>query len=213
MRLCNLKMVWLGALAIGLATAWGHPAAAADAVNIGVIDEDKLDAKYDKFRQAQEALDKRAQDVEEKLASRIWLNDTDAKRFDEIIMKDKTTDAEDKEMTRFVTLGQNTNAEYLGLAGKVNPTDADTARLKTLKDTSLINQPVVQRLENKLLDKIKQDQEKTFDDFMKIVDGVMADVAKEKNLSIILRKRALIWSAPALDITDAVLAKLNAPGH
>ena len=210
MRLVDLKHRCIGIAVVCMVVVCGR-AVRADDLSVGVVDEDLLDAKYEKFRAVEADIDKKAQDIEVKLAARRWLGDTDAKRFDELIQMDTTTADQNTEMDHFVKVGSDTNAEYLGLAGRVNPSDADTARLKVLKDIEQINQPQVQHLEDVLLDKIKQQQEKTFDQYMNIVNNVLAQVAEEKHLSMIVRKRALIWSAKRFDITDDVLAKLNAP--
>jgi len=210
MRLVDLKSRCIGFAVVCLLVVCGR-AVRADDMSVGVVDEDLLDAKYEKFRAVEADIDKKAQDIEVKLAARRWLGDIDAKRFDELIQKDSLTDAEKTEMDHFQKVGSDTNAEYLGLAGRVNPSDADAARLKVLKDIETINAPQVQRLEDLLLDKIKQQQEKTFDQYMAIVNNVLKEVAEEKHLSMIIRKRALIWSSPRFDITADVLAKLNTP--
>lgn len=211
----NLRQVCLMMVGFGCLAAAPRMVRAADApaaaptIAIGVIDEDKLGSKYVEFQDALKEIDKRAQGFETQLDARRRLEEKDGKRFDELITKPKLAADEQKEMDEFVRKSNDRKNEYLGLVGRVTRTDADNARIKALQEVEQGNQTTVDRLENSLLEQLKKSQEETFDKYMDNANKVIEQAAESKKLQLVVRKRALIWSAGALDITDEVLAKLN----
>lgn len=211
MRMINWSRAGMLALGLGLALGMVKTVRAADAppLAVGVIDEDKLGTKYGAFQDALKEIDKRAQALEAQLDARRRLDEKDGKRFDELIVKVKLSADEQKEMDEFVRKASDRKNEYLALVSKVVKADTDNLRIKALQEVEQTNQVTVSRLEDSLLDQLKKNQEETFDKYMTIANDVIKQVAEAKKLQLVLRKRALIWSADALDITDEVLAKLN----
>lgn len=181
----------------------------AQAPAIGVLDEDKLAEGYTKYRDAALDLDKQAKELDAQLDARELLNETEGRRFDELIVKDKRNAGEETEFQNLLKAGAGRRAENAGLIGKAARTDAESARLKALTDQAQINASAVDALENGLFDTMKKRQQSLEDDYTNRANQVIQQVAADKKLALVWRKRAVIWSAPSTDITSEVLTRLN----
>jgi Skp family chaperone for outer membrane proteins len=207
-----MKTLWkfwtLSLLAAACWTAGPRPAAA-QAIPVGVVDEDKLADGYTKYKQAVDALDQRAKNLDGLLNSRELLTDAEGKRFDDLILKDTPTEAETKELNTLVEGGSGRRAEYVALQGKANRTDADNNRVKELIGQATVNASAVRNIQDKLYDQIKRTQEKVDQEHTSRANQVIQQVAADKKLALIWRKRAIIWNAASVDITSEVLSRLN----
>jgi len=181
----------------------------AQAPNIGVLDEDRLAEGYTKYREAALALDKQAKELDAQLDARELLNETEGRRFDELIAKEKRAAGEETEFQNLLKAGAARRAENAGLIGKATRTDAENARLKALNDQAQINSPAVDAIENRLFDAMKKRQQSLEDEYTNRANQVIQQVAEDKKLALVWRKRAVIWNAPTTDITSEILARLN----
>jgi len=184
-------------------------AARAQPIEVGIIDEDKLADGYTKYKDAVVALDKQVQELDAQLDSRELLNETEGKAFDELIAVAKRSDAEATRLQNLVKAGSGRRAEILGLIGKAARTADDDKRMKELNDQSAVNAGAVRSIQDKLYDQIKQNQEKIDNQFTSRANEVITQVAADKKLTLVWRKRAIIWNADSVDITAAVLERLN----
>ena len=182
----------------------------APVATVGVVDEDKLADGYEKYKAAVDALDKRAQELDQKMPAREFLSEEEGKNFDAIVAKDKLTPAETTQLAGLVKSGMDKRAEYMSLIGKVNRTDADNNRMKTLQDTMSKNSGALREISEKLLAAIRALQDATDKEYIDRADSVVAQVAGDKKLLMVVRKRAILWSAGSVDITNDVLKRLNA---
>jgi Skp family chaperone for outer membrane proteins len=185
------------------ASAWAQP------VSIGIIDEDKLASGYTRYREALVRLDREAQESDAKLLAREMLDGDQAKRFDALIVKEERKAAEATELENLVKAGNARRAEQLGLMGKVNPTEADRKRLDELNGLSQINVTALRVLQENIFEVVNARQKKIDQENTDRANTVIQQVAADKKLALIWRKRAIIWSAPSVDVTDEVLARLN----
>ena len=193
----------------GLASFAPTANAQAPKISIGIIDEDKLAQGYTKYRESIVALDKRAQELDTRLESRELLQGDVQKRFDALIVNTKRSPAEETELNKLVETGVAKRAELLGLIGKNNRSKDDDKRLDELNNITGENASTLAKLQDTLYSQIKQDQERIDMENTDRANNVIERVASEKKLTLVWRKRAVIWSAPTVDITDAVLAALN----
>lgn len=198
------RMLLLCALLLG-----ARASVRAQSPGIGIIDEDKLAQGYTRYREALVRLDKQAQDMDARLQSRELLEPESAKRFDFLILKDNRSAAEDTELDNLSKKGTALRAEQLGLIGKVDRSDGDNRRLEQLNGAAQINGGALQSLSDKLFESYKTRQTKIDDENTDKANKVIEQVAADKKLALVWRKRAVIWNASALDITDEVLARLN----
>ena len=163
---------------------------AAAPVLVGVVDEDKLADGYKEYQSAIGALDKRAQDLEAKIPAREYLNDAQGTRFDALIVLPTLTPAQTTELDGLVKIGTDNKAEYIGLVGKANRTDADTKRLQELQALSAKNTPNLQRLSQTLLELLRTQQDKVDKDYTDRANQVVIQVAGEKKMVAVLRKKS-----------------------
>ena len=177
--------------------------------SVGVVDEEKLADGYKAYQSAISALDARAQGLDAKIPAREYLDDSQGNRFDALIILPTLTPAQQIELDKLVETGSDRKAKYLGLVGKANRTDADTRQMQELLGFSNKNKPALQRLSQNLLEAIRAEQDKVDKDYTDRANQVVIRIAGEKKLVAILRKKALVWSADNIDITDEVLKSLN----
>ena len=187
------------------------PVAQAQALpsTVGVVDEDKLADGYKQYQTAISDLDKRAQGLDTKIPAREYLNDTEGKAFDSIIVLSTLSPAQQAQLDGLVKTGNDRKAEYIGLVGNANRTPADNARLKELQDIAAKNGPELQRLSQNLLEAIRKQQDSVDKQYTDKANSVVIQIASEKKLVAVLRKKALVWSLDNIDITDDVLKRLN----
>ena len=176
---------------------------------VGVVDEDKLADSYKAYQTAISDLDKRAQSLDARIPAREYLNEVDGKNFDALIVSPTLTPAQQTQLDALVTTGSNNKAEYIGLAGNPNRTAKDNARLKELQDTAARNASGLQLLSQNLLEAIRKQQDETDKTYTDRANSIVVTIAGEKKLVAVLRKKALVWSADNVDITDEVLKRLN----
>lgn len=181
----------------------------AQAPGIGIIDEDKLAQGYTRYRESLVKLDQQAQEMDAKLQARELLDAESARRFDLLVLKENRNGAEDAELEALSKKGTALRAEQLGLIGKVDRSDADNKRLEQLNGASQLSGGAIQSLSDKLFESYKVRQTKIDDENTNKANKVIEQVAADKKLALVWRKRAVIWNAKALDITDEVLSRLN----
>ncbi len=183
--------------------------AQAQKISIGVVDEDKLAQGYTKYREAIVALDTQAQKLDSQLEARELLRDEELKRFDVLVAKENRNAAEETELDNLVKSGVAKRAELIGLIGKNNRSEADNKRLEELNNITGSNALSLSALQDTLYNQIKQKQERIDTENTDHANSVIERVASDKKLTLVWRKRAVIWSAPTVDITADVLAALN----
>lgn len=210
-RLRSLPLLATFGLASALAFVPAAPVAHAQALpsSVGVVDEEKLADGYKVYQTAIDTLDKRAQGLDAKIPAREYLNDTEGKAFDSVIVLPALSAAQGTQLDGLVKTGNDRKAEFLGLVGKANRTPADEARLKELQGLAQKNGPDLQRLSQNLLEAIRKQQDDVDKSYTDKANSVVIQVATEKKLGAVIRKKALVWSADNLDITDEVLKRLN----
>jgi Skp family chaperone for outer membrane proteins len=192
----------------GMMGAMGR-VAQAQQVAIGVVDEDKLAQGYEAYKKAAAVLDKRVQDLDAQLESRQFMNEAEGRQFDALVVKTARGAGDDQALKSTVDAGMKRRAEYSGLLPKAVKTAAETARIKELEGVAKNNQAPFRKIYDELYNKIKKDQEDTDQKYTKQANDVIAQVAASKKLALVVRQRAVVWSAPAIDITNDVLTRLN----
>jgi len=202
----------LAALSCFSAVTTLHPTPAAaqgQTIQIGVVDEDKLADGFKKYADAVAAIDKRAQDLDAKIPAREFLSPDEGRPFDALIVKSSLSAAETAQLNDLVKTGTGRRAEYLGLVGKAVRSDQESTRMTTLQGYSTANGPQLRQLSDQLLALVRTQQDATDKEYTGRANDVVADVAREKKLLLIVRKKALIYSSDAVDVTNEVLNRLN----
>ncbi len=192
-----------------LAVARPTPAHA-QAMTIGVVDEDKLAENFKKYADAVAAIDRRAKELDDKIPAREFLTDSEAKTFDAGITKSiEPTAPANPALAALVKTGLDRRAEYQGLVGRANRNDADQARMTILQTYATANRAALSALSDQLLQLVRGQQDDTDKFYTNQANSVVAQVAQNRKLSMIIRKKALIYSSDSVDVTADVLNLLN----
>ncbi len=181
----------------------------AQALSVGVVDEDKLAEGYKKYKDAVEAIDKRAQSLDSQIPAREYLSDDEGKTFDTLIIKPTPTAAESAQLQAIIKTGMDKRAQFMGLIGKSARSEAETAQMKAMQDQAARNTSALRGTSDLLLAAIRQQQDDTDKTYTDRANSVIATVAGDKKFMMVVRKKALVWSMPTIDITDEVLKRLN----
>lgn len=208
MKLRKLQGKIMGMGVLGLLACSSY-VAQAQAITIGVVDEDKLGEGYTKYINAMKDINQRAQTLDKQLEARSLLTEVEGKRFDALIAKETRTAAEEAELQNLVKSGSERRAEFMKLNGQSKRTDAENARVKALLADAQRNAPALQKISDDLFNRIRKQEDQTSKEYTDQANKVIEAVAKEKNLTLVMRKRALIWNADSIDITKEVLDRLN----
>lgn len=176
---------------------------------IGVVDEDKLADGFKKYANAVAAIDKRAQDLDLKIQGREFLSADEGKNFDTLILRPTPSASESTQLDTIAKTGIARRQEYLGLVGKAVRADAESNRMQVLQSYSTQNQPQLRQLSDQLLQLVRTQQDTTDKQYTDQANGVVAQVAQDRKLAMIIRKKALIYSSDAVDVTSEVLNRLN----
>lgn len=209
----NLTGKLLAALllgAVGGVSLVAAPPVHAQGVTVGTLDEDKLADEYKAYKDALDEIEARAKGIDSKLEARELLSPDEGTKFDALIVKTPRSAAEDGTLAGFVKTGADRRAEYLALIAKSNRTTDEEAKMKQLLGYSQGNDAALRTLSNQLFGAIKTEQEAAETKYTKQANDTIADVAKKKGLKLVVRKRALVWSDDAVDITKDVITAVNA---
>lgn len=196
------------AMAIGLAFS-STSASAADPVSVGVLDEVKLGEGYTKYRNAVEELNQRAKQLEEQLKAREVLNETEGKRFDALIATATLTPAQTTEFAALIKSGIDRRTNYLELTGKATRTETEETLIKDIEGYRKANQLPVNALEDKMFQDLQARERATDKEYIEKANIEVQKVAADKKLLVVVRKDAVAWYSPSVDVTDEVLKRLN----
>ena len=205
-RTWSRRILVLGALVAGSTSV---QQAQAQAPTIGVVDGVKINDGFTKLKTALAEIDNRKQQLRSQLDARSFMAETDAKRFDELIVKATRSEAENQEIAKLVQSGNDRAAEYKNLVGKATKTDADKARIQAIEADAQKTGPAFQGLVQKLDDAITKPEMETEDDYRGRIIKVVEQVAGEKKLVLVVGKQAIAWNSATIEITDEVLSRLN----
>jgi len=207
------RTVWLTTLIGALAgvTLLAPARAAAPAAQWGVVDTDRVAADYDEMTalnaQFQQFQREQETELEQQHKTRM-LNDDERREYLDLIQMGAPTPERDARILELGKLSDDRENKLLDLRENDSRTpeeEAESTRLNQLYQTR------VKELSDLQL-KAQQAVRAKLEEFNKIVtDNVqqaVEAVAAEKQLSIVIRKDAVLHGG--VDITDDVLAKLNA---
>ena len=195
-------------MAAGMIT--GAPVArAADAINIGVLDETRLGEGYTKYRTAMDDLTRRAEASDIQIIARRFLDAAQGKRFDELAQTKARTEKEESEFQAIVKSGGERAKQYSELMGTPTKTPQQTADFTKWQEYQKDNALAAEKMDIEAFQYLKTQQQSTDKLYIENANAMVQKVAVDKKLTVLLRKDAIIWSTPTVDITDEVLRRLN----
>lgn len=181
----------------------------AQAPQIGVVDMEKLAQNYKRYTEADTRVKQQIQTLNDQLNVRKMLDATESARFDELIVKQSRSKAEEDAFAALVKSGQDRNAEHIGLVGKATRTPEEEARLKVLNDQNAANVEGFQKISDRVFSDIQTSMKTQEDDITKQFKDTIAKVASDRKLLLVVDTQLALWNAPGADITDEVLKRLN----
>ena len=199
----------LGACAMAFGLAFQAPALAADAPNIGILDEEKLGEGYPKYRAAVDELTQRAKKLEDQLRARAVLDAEGGKRFDELFAKPTLTEKETAELEGLIKSGIERGKQYIDLSGKAARTPDEDTFIKDVETSKKASELILTRMEDAMFQDLQARERATDKEYIDKANTEVQKVAADKKLVAVLRKDAVAWFAPSVDITDEVLKRLN----
>ncbi len=206
--------LWVGMLMV-LGVGWMGGVAHAQSMALGVVDEDKVGDKYEQFIKAITGLDEQARKLDrDKMPAREFLDEAQGVRFDALVTKSVAgvlKANEEAELQGLVDTGTKRREEWTGLLSLANKSGKE-ARIKELQDLAAKNSTAVTKIANDLFDAIKKRQEEIERQYTDRANDIIKQVAIEKKLAMVMRKKAVVWNSPeVVDITDEVIKRLNVP--
>lgn len=196
-------------LAGGLAANAPTVRAADPVVKIGVLDEAKLGEGYTKYRSEMEDLDRRAKLVQLQVGARRFLAPAEGARLDELAKKTTRTPVEETDYQALVKLGSERITRYNVLSGQATLSEDEKKSFKDMQDYQKANLKIANDLEDSAFQVLRVQQEATDKKYIDNANAMVQKVAVDQKLTVLLRKDAIIWSTPTVDITDEVLKRLN----
>ncbi len=182
---------------------------AQDAPTIGVVDGVKINDSFTKLKDALEAIDKRKDVLRTQLDARVFMNEADTKRFDELIVKATLTPAETTELGKLVASGTKRRTDYNALLGKVTRTDEENKTIKDIQDETQRTATTFQQVLDQVDQAVTKQETDTEEQYRAQIIKVVEDVAKEKKLVVVVGKQAVAWNSSTVEITDEVISRLN----
>ena len=187
------------------------PLMAADTpVTVGFVDVQNIFQSYDKTSKAKadlEALGKQLDEQMKTLESYKLLSDKDRQDLQALLAKENPTDKDKEQIKAIEDKERALDTEFKDLQSKKEPTEQDKARLKELQDISTKSDEALNQMSATFQTRFSERQAALTEDIRKDIVSAVESVAKQKNLSVVVDKIAVITGG--VDITQLVLDKLN----
>jgi Skp family chaperone for outer membrane proteins len=191
------------------------PAAVAQeqALKLGVVDMAKVLDGYKAFKDAdaeyKKLLSARQAQLQDRMAVRL-LSEEELKEYQNVQAVVAPSEEQKKRMEQLRAVAQTREDELTGLQRVASPTDEQKKRLTELQTLGDKSSQEISTLQQRLSDEINQRNKELSEQLNKKIEAALEAVAKEKRMDYILAKDAVLYGGR--DLTDEVLAKLNAAG-
>ena len=194
----------------GALPALAAPAVSAASGQFGGVDLARILAGYNKKAD----LDSQIQALNQKLQAQFsaqqnspLLTRDQITRLGVLVSKTPRTDAETAEMTSLQQQSAAASQELTTLQQKVNPTDADKARLTILTTQLQGGQQALQEISTSYTTQVQAEQDRLSARLSDQVKAAIAAVAQQRGLAAVFNSQYAVYTAN--DITDEVLRRLN----
>jgi len=203
-------VVALGAVLAGMATAAGWCAVAAPP-KLGVVDMDRVAAEYGQMADLNQQFQDFQRDQEQQLSERHktrMLTDAERQDFVDLSHMAAPTENRDKRLAELEALSNQREKRLMELRKKEAPTAEEAAELKELTARYEARMADLATLQAQL----QESRVTKYQELSKLIGDRVNDavktVAEDQKLAMVLRKESVMFGG--VDITEAVIAKLNA---
>ena len=189
-----------------------EPAAVAlTSANIGVVDIARVGAEYTSLLEKNRELETLAQSLTVEIEARTlypFVTEEEMQELLELLAKAEPTAEEQARAKLLVEESQKREAELLALEGKQEPTDEETSRRSELRAIRNAGSEKVEELRELYGAQLDGQRQRIEAEVVTAVRAAIEEVAGEMALPLVFDKDAILLGGT--DITDQVLAKLNA---
>jgi len=201
-------------IACALIATLAAPSALAQerAPRVGVVDMSKVLDGYKEFQASDQQYKAFLRERQVQLAERAslrLLNPQELKEYQNLKQVTAPSDEQKRRIEELKAVADTREKELTGLQAVTTPTEEQQKRLAELNDLQEKSNAELAQMEESARAEINQRNKELSDQLNKKIEAVLAAVAKDKRFDLVLAKDAVLYGG--LDITDAVLAKLNAP--
>lgn len=190
-------------------------AAPADALNIASIDLDKVFDGYQKKTKLEEELRDQAKLIEQQLKLRDdnkLLTDDEFKQLAELQAKTSPSVTDKQNIDKLLALSKERDQAFQTLQQKTDLTDAEKTQLAEYQNRIKAVRAALQEELSKKDEELRKRQVELSKQIYTDIENVVATIAKEKGLTLVLNKTAnnipfVIFAK--VDITDETLKRLN----
>jgi Skp family chaperone for outer membrane proteins len=189
--------------------------APAEALNIACIDLDKVFDGYDKKAKLEEELRAQARSIEDQLKLRDdnkLLTDEEFKQLVELRSKPSPSAEEKQKIDQLLALSKERDKTFQALQQKTELTDAEKAQLTEFQNRVKAVRTALQEELAKKDEELRRKQVDLSKQVYADIENVVAAIAKEKGLTLVLNKTVnnipfVVYAK--IDITEEALNKLN----
>ncbi|NCO92700.1 MAG: hypothetical protein AUJ96_01790 [Armatimonadetes bacterium CG2_30_66_41] len=180
--------------------------------NIAYVDIDELLKDFGEYKQQNDGYKQFVLDRLKWRDQRVYLVEAEWKELDALQAKEKALDDKEKaRLQELAGLSQTRDKELTDLRGIREPTPEQEKRRKDLAELLAGNRKKVEELSAQFDKEVREREQQLLGELKQKIDKAVAEVAAEKGFVLVLEKALLRYAVPALDITPAVLQRLNKP--
>jgi len=178
---------------------------------LGVVDMSKVLDQYKEFQASDQQykafLRERQMQLAERASVRL-LNPEEIKEYQNLKQVTAPSEEQKRRMDELKAVAESREKEFSALQAVTGPSEEQQQRLAELNELQEKSSPELAKMEESAREEINQRNKELSDKLNKSIEAALAAVAKDKRLDSVFTKDAVLYGG--LDITDAVLAKLNA---
>ncbi len=177
---------------------------------VGVVDWQKMledfTAYQDSAKVYQEFVQQREGRLRKELSLRM-LTKEEKKEYDDLAAVPAPNDQQKQRIGELEKLSGSREEEFASLQSKASPAEAETKRLDELRAISTARSKELQDLQTALREEVAKKDEELMKPLEEKIKAALGEIAKERNLIVILRKENVLHGG--VDITSALAARVN----
>jgi Skp family chaperone for outer membrane proteins len=176
----------------------------------GVVDYERIinESTYVKTSlERLQALEARYRSVLQTLQENIVLTNEERQELVNLLLAENLNDAQRKRVEQLTQTARQRAGELQQLRQKPQPTETEKAALERFTQMEAVGREAIQSLAQQLSQQLDQQLQQSREQVRKAVRETIAQVAKEKKLSLVFSTEAVLYAEN--DITNDVIKRLN----
>ncbi|MCX7993487.1 MAG: OmpH family outer membrane protein [Fimbriimonadales bacterium] len=184
--------------------------AAAHAQTFGVVDYNRVVNESTFVKTSLErlqALETRYRNVLQTLQENIILTNEERQELTNLLLANNLNDTQRKRVEQLTQTARQRAGELQQLRQKPQPSETEKAALERFTQMETVGREAIQAIGQQLVQQLEQQVQQSRDEVEKAVREVIAQVAKEKKISVVFNAQAVFYAEN--DITNEVIKRLN----